>query len=264
MNLKSVWHRAVSAVKTRVPDWQTLRNKCLPYGLVVVFSAATVLGVLGAQGTSLEYTAYYSTKAKLEAEQQQLEADRQALKVTQEEVHTLLSQLTTMKTDASTLLSALEQEGIDAGDTLADLKASIENFENQQEQRWVLPMQFRACTSPYGNRDHPINEEAHFHNGVDLGNAEGTPIVASRSGTVTTAAYEPDTSGYYVIIDHLDGYDSRYLHMSKYIVTEGQFVWAGQIIGYCGSSGSATGPHLHFSIFKDGKAVNPADYIDLY
>ena len=264
MELKSVWHRVASFWKTRVPDWRTLRNKCLPYGLVVIFAAATVLGVLGAQGTKLEYTAYYNTKAKLEAEKQQLEADSAALQLTLEQTQTLLSQLSTMKTDASTLLTALEQQGIDAGDTLANLRASIENFENQQEQRWVLPMQFRACTSPYGNRDHPINEEAHFHNGVDLGDAEGTPIVASRSGTVTKAAYEPDTSGYYVIVDHLDGYDSRYLHMSKYIVTEGQFVWAGQIIGYCGSSGSATGSHLHFSIFKDGKAVNPNDYIDLY
>ncbi len=264
MKLKAVWQRMASAWKTRVPDWKTLLNKSLPYGLVVIFAAATVLGVLGAQGTKLEYTAYYNTKAKLEAEKQQMEADSAALQQTLEQTQALLRQLTTMKNDAATLLSTLEQEGIDAGDTLASLTAAIENFENQQEQRWVLPMQFRACTSTFGNRDHPINEEAHFHNGVDLGNAEGTPIVASRSGTVTTAAYEPDTSGYYVIIDHLDGYDSRYLHMSKYIVTEGQFVWAGQIIGYCGSSGSATGSHLHFSIFKDGKAVNPADYIDIY
>lgn len=264
MNLKTVWQRVASAWKTRVPDWRTLFNKCLPYGLVVVFAAATMLAVLGAQGTKLEYTAYYQTKAKLEAEKQQLESDRQELKQTLEQTQTLLGQLSAAKNEASDLLEETEQEYVDFSDTLANLRAAIENFENRQEKRWVLPMQFRACTSPFGNRDHPISAEAHFHNGVDLGAAEGTPIVASRSGTIKAADYKPDTSGYYVSIDHLDGYTSSYLHMSKYIVSEGQFVWAGQIIGYCGSSGSATGSHLHFSIYKNGEAVNPADYIDLY
>ena len=264
MEKETVWHRLASAWKTRVPDWKTLLKKSLPYGLMAIFAAATVLGVLGAQGTKLEFTAYYNTKAKLEAEKQQMEADSAALQLTLEQTQTLLSQLTTMKNDASSLLNTLEQTGVDAGDTLADLTAAIENFENQQEQRWVLPMQFRACTSTFGNRDHPIDGAAHFHDGVDLGNAAGTPIVASRSGTVSVAANQPESAGLYVIIDHLDGYDSRYMHMSKYIVTEGQFVWAGQIIGYCGSTGAATGPHLHFCIYKDGKAVNPDDYIDVY
>ena len=77
------------------------------------------------------------------------------------------------------------------------------------------------------------------------------------------AAYDEDNEGYYVNIDHLDGYVSRYMHMDKYIVTQGQFVVAGQIIGYCGDSGIATGVHLHFGIYKDGKAVNPAYYMDI-
>lgn len=99
---------------------------------------------------------------------------------------------------------------------------------------------------------------------MDLAADPGTPIVASRSGTVTAAAYVEDNEGYYVNIDHLDGYESRYLHMSKYIVTEGQFVMAGQIIGYCGDSGAATGYHLHFGIYHNNEVVDPADYIDLY
>ena len=77
------------------------------------------------------------------------------------------------------------------------------------------------------------------------------------------ATYD-DSSGYYVVIDHLDGYRSVYMHMDKYIVGAGQFVVAGQLIGYCGNTGVSTGDHLHFGIYHNGQTVNPADYIDMY
>ena len=67
---------------------------------------------------------------------------------------------------------------------------------------------------------------------------------------------EGAAAGYYVVIDHLDGYKSVYMHMDKYIVTVGQFVLAGQVIGYCGSSGASTGNHLHFGIYNNGQTVN--------
>ena len=69
------------------------------------------------------------------------------------------------------------------------------------------------------------------------------------------------SGGYTVEIDHQDGYSSKYLHQTHYIVSAGQYVSAGQVIGYVGSTGTSTGPHLHFSILYNGEHVNPANYI---
>jgi murein DD-endopeptidase MepM/ murein hydrolase activator NlpD len=96
---------------------------------------------------------------------------------------------------------------------------------------------------------------------VDLAAPEGTPIYASRSGTVTSASYN-GSSGYYVQIDHGDGYRSIYMHMTDYVVYGGQYVRQGEVIGYCGPTGVSTGPHLHFAITYNGNYVNPAQYIN--
>ena len=70
-------------------------------------------------------------------------------------------------------------------------------------------------------------------------------------------------AGYYVGINHMDGFSTRYLHMTHYVVSVGEYVSAGQVIGYCGSTGASTGPHLHFSIYYNGASVNPALYINI-
>lgn len=250
MDLKSLWQKYV-------PDWKMLLRRCLPYVLVAVFASATVFAVTGVQDTQQKYMTINDTKAELETQKKELD---DALEQTQ----TLLSQLTTVNTDTQSLLQQAETEEIAVADKIEQLKEAFDNVEDKERQRWILPIQYKLCTSSYGYREHPIAGEAKFHYGVDLAADYGTPIVASRSGTVTVAQYQEDDAGYWVVIDHLDGFDSRYMHMSKFIVTEGQFVVAGQIIGYCGSSGAATGNHLHFGIYKNNEAVNPADYIDLY
>ena len=97
---------------------------------------------------------------------------------------------------------------------------------------------------------------------MDLAAPQGRPIYASRSGTVSTATYSSDC-GYYVQINHGDGYRSIYMHMTHYVVYSGQYVSQGQVIGYCGSTGLSTGSHLHFGISKNGSYVNPAYYIPI-
>lgn len=128
---------------------------------------------------------------------------------------------------------------------------------------WLVPINYTYFSSPFGYRVHPIYGTWKFHYGVDLSAPQGTPIVATRSGQVTTAAYEYGGAGYYVNINHMDGYVSRYMHMTHYIVKAGDYVQAGQVIGYCGSTGASTGPHLHFGIYYNGSAVNPAKYINI-
>lgn len=100
-----------------------------------------------------------------------------------------------------------------------------------------------------------------FHEGVDMAAYTNTPIYAARGGQVTKAAYQDGGAGYYVNINHGDGFSSIYMHMTRYIVSAGQYVSQGQVIGYVGSTGLSTGPHLHFGIAKNGSYVNPMKYI---
>jgi len=111
-------------------------------------------------------------------------------------------------------------------------------------------------TSYFGNRYHPILHFTRFHAGVDIGAGWGSPIVAAADGQVVAAGW----SGGYgreVRIGHPGGLMTLYGHMSSIIASEGSFVRAGQVIGYVGSSGLSTGPHLHFEVRRGGVPVNP-------
>ena len=144
-----------------------------------------------------------------------------------------------------------------------DNGSSGDNGNTGSSATWVVPINYTMLSSPFGYRYHPLDGQWRMHYGVDLAAPTGTPIYASRSGMVTTAAYEAGGAGYYVSINHGDGYASIYMHMTHFIVSPGQYVTAGEVIGYCGSTGGSTGPHLHFGISYQGVYVNPADYIPI-
>ena len=128
---------------------------------------------------------------------------------------------------------------------------------------WIIPCNYIYLSSAYGWREPPTEGASSFHGGVDLAGDEGTPIYATRSGYVYRTGYT-EYNGYYVGIDHFDGFASAYLHLTYYIVDVGDYVSQGQVIGYMGSTGVSTGPHLHFTIYYNGNTVNPAEYIDFY
>lgn len=128
---------------------------------------------------------------------------------------------------------------------------------------WVVPVDYVYISSPFGTRVHPITGVVTTHYGVDLAAYLGNPIYATRSGVVTQATYGA-SGGYYVYIDHGDGFTSIYLHMTHYIVSAGDYVEAGQVIGYCGSTGATTGPHLHFGLIYNGAYVDPTKYVNLH
>ena len=128
---------------------------------------------------------------------------------------------------------------------------------------WLRPCSYVKLTSPFGYRDSPTAGASTYHQGVDLAAPQGTPVYASRAGRVTVAGFG-SAAGYYVTINHLDGFSSIYMHLNNYVVSSGQTVSAGQLIGYVGNSGIATGYHLHFGIAYNGAYVNPASYVNLY
>lgn len=128
---------------------------------------------------------------------------------------------------------------------------------------FAFPLAYSTgVTCAYGPRVHPINGNKSFHYGVDLAAGMNTEIYATKSGTVTGATYG-EANGYYVTINHGDGYSSIYAHMTNYVVSAGDSVKQGQLIGYVGTTGWSTGPHLHFEILYNGSNVNPMNYISL-
>jgi murein DD-endopeptidase MepM/ murein hydrolase activator NlpD len=111
-------------------------------------------------------------------------------------------------------------------------------------------------TSGFGERFHPILGYERFHAGVDLRAAAGTPIVAAADGRVVSAGWRGGY-GRAVAIAHSGGVESRYGHMSRIAAYPGELVHRGQVIGYVGSTGLSTGPHLHFEVTRNGRPVNP-------
>ena len=131
---------------------------------------------------------------------------------------------------------------------------------SSSSKKWIKPCAYSYVSSPFGYRVHPVTGKWTMHKGVDLVASKGTPIYASRSGYVTIATYH-STAGNYVTINHQDGYTSVYMHMTHDVVSVGEYVKAGELIGYVGSTGRSTGPHLHFGITYNGTYVNPMNYI---
>ena len=124
---------------------------------------------------------------------------------------------------------------------------------------WPCPASGRI-TSGFGSRTSPIEGASTNHQGIDIGAASGSGILAAASGTVVIATYSY-SAGNYVMINHGGGIYTVYMHCSQLLVSEGQSVIQGQTIAKVGSTGYSTGPHLHFGIRADGKYVNPGKYV---
>lgn len=122
------------------------------------------------------------------------------------------------------------------------------------------PIEHMSMSSSYGMRVHPITGKVARHNGIDIPAPRGTPIYATADGIVGRAQ-RLGGYGNYVEIEHGNDIETRYGHMSSYIVTPGQSVRQGDIIGYVGSTGRSTGNHLHYEVRIDGAPVNPMPFV---
>ena len=123
--------------------------------------------------------------------------------------------------------------------------------------RFLHPLKGRGrMTSSFGRRKHPVTKRRSFHSGVDLATVYGGRIYAAESGRVIFRG-KRGGFGNLIIIKHSGMYSTWYGHMSRYAVKHGRKVRQGQVIGYIGSTGHVTGPHLHFEIRKYGRAINP-------
>ena len=156
-------------------------------------------------------------------------------------------------------VNELTSETLTAGQQLFLPGAAMDanSLRNAMGELFRMPIaaKFR-WSSPYGYRIDPIAGVKSFHTATDMACPTGTPILAAMSGKVTTTGINR-VYGNYVIIDHGNGYQTLYAHMSKIIASKGQWVSQGTRIGLVGSTGYSTGPHLHFTVYKKGKLVDP-------
>ena len=123
-------------------------------------------------------------------------------------------------------------------------------------------------TSYYGYREHPVYHTTKFHSGIDIGAGYGDSVMAAKAGTVISVDYpfpgqNTGGSGYgnYIIIDHGNGLSTLYGHMRSISVSSGDYVTAGQYLGEVGSTGTSSGPHLHFEVRVNGSTVDPTEYL---
>lgn len=209
-------------------------------------------------------------------ETRQLLADSEAmLEVKRTESDELLRNLAAKKEEFQVLLDESEALQDDLMNEIAQKQKELQQAQYKEElvkmalkgenppsnAKWIEPTTGYTITSAFGYRKAPTKGASTYHQGVDMACPTGTPIYATRSGTVTVASYQKGGAGYYVSLNHGDGFASIYMHMSRYVVSKGQTVTQGQIIGYVGSTGVSTGPHLHFGISYGGTYVNPMAYL---
>lgn len=138
-------------------------------------------------------------------------------------------------------------------------KGTINNTGTGKTGNMNAPVTGRV-SSEFGNRIHPISKKQKLHTGIDLAAPSGTPVKAAQGGTVAAARFMKGY-GNCIFIDHPDGSQTRYAHLSEINVAQGQKVDVGSDIGKVGSTGNSTGPHLHFEVRIDDKPVNPRDYV---
>ncbi|WP_298335539.1 M23 family metallopeptidase [uncultured Erythrobacter sp.] len=124
----------------------------------------------------------------------------------------------------------------------------------------LTPVNGARMTSNFGMRNHPVRGGRRMHKGVDLAAPTGTPVYATANGIVELARWGRGY-GLYIKLDHGAELETRYAHLSRLAVAAGDRVEKGEVIGYVGSTGWSTGPHLHYEVRVDGVAVNPVHYM---
>jgi len=115
-------------------------------------------------------------------------------------------------------------------------------------------------TSPYGNREHPKSGMAEFHSGIDIAAEPGKPVKATADGIVSFAGWSGG-NGNLVVVEHGFGFSTFYAHNKAVAVTAGQKVKRGETVGYLGSTGNSTGPHVHYEVWQRGRPTNPGTYL---
>ncbi len=157
-------------------------------------------------------------------------------------------------------LGSLNETAKETNESYEDLEKEVKDYTDILEATPSIWPAYGPITSPFGYRSSPFGGGYDFHNGVDIGVNYNTKIVAPASGQVVKRGYLY-SYGYHIIIDHGKGFSTLYAHLNNFSVSLYDKVEKGEVIGYSGSSGKSTGPHLHYEVRVNGERQNPKDYL---
>ena len=224
-----------------------------------------------------QYTAAREESERIQAEyelmltdlgekQAELEDEKAALEAQIEEAQQLIVELEEqLETDRAAYEEQLAKEQA----LESEIQNMIAELERQEAANsivstgtYIWPLPGYSPGSAYGWRIHPIWGDMRFHAGEDIGAPSGTPILAADSGIATVIPNNGNGYGNYIMINHGGGRVTLYAHMSAFAVSNGATVTQGQVIGYVGSTGNSTGPHLHFEVRVNGATTDPKSYFN--
>lgn len=209
---------------------------------------------------------YEETLGQLAGKQEEYEAEKADLEAKIAEASELIAQLEEeISSNYDLYLQVLaEEEALES-----DIQSMIAELERQEAANsitstgtYIWPLPGYSPGSAYGWRMHPIFNEMRFHAGEDIGAPSGTPILAADSGVATVIPDNGNGYGNYIMINHGGGRVTLYAHMSSFAISGGASVTQGQVIGYVGSTGNSTGPHLHFEVRVNGATTDPKQYFN--
>lgn len=209
---------------------------------------------------------YETTLSALADKQAEYEAEKADLEAKIAEANDMIAQLEEeINSNYDLYLEVLAQEEA----LESDIQSMIAEMERQEAANsitstgtYIWPLPGYSPGSAYGWRMHPIYHEMRFHAGEDIGAPSGTPILAADSGMATVIADNGNGYGNYIMINHGGGRVTLYAHMSSFAISNDATVSQGQVIGYVGSTGNSTGPHLHFEVRVNGATTDPKSYFN--
>ena len=170
----------------------------------------------------------------------------------------MLRELEDLKT-----LSSFLNESIESFEEITALLVSQGELLVELPTMWPLKNVRGRITNYFGPSVHPFTRKWYLHKGIDLAYKRGTPIVATANGKVVEKGYEALGFGNYIVIRHRYGFFTKYAHLDKVEVVEGQNVTQGQVIGRMGNTGLSTGPHLHYEVRIGSQVVDPERYLNI-
>lgn len=159
-------------------------------------------------------------------------------------------------------VTGLMESSADTMDSIGKELLTYRSFLSDTPTMWPLKGVHGVITTRFGWTIHPFTHLGYLHLGVDIAWASGTPIEAAANGIVIQTGYTEDL-GNFVSIQHKYGFMTRYLHMMKIVARKGQRVSRGDVIGYVGSTGLSTGPHVHYEVHLGGNYLDPMNFLSI-
>ncbi|HOP39505.1 MAG TPA: M23 family metallopeptidase [Geobacteraceae bacterium] len=239
-------------------------------GLYVMLFLSVVGGIFLVMA-SLQAAKYYQTKAKLayvNSQYAEIKSTLSSLKESENRFRKLFSleskkdvmDAMVVEDTGSVNMEALKKEIESSIKTVSEIR---EYLEEQKDVYLSTPIGWPVegrITSGYGLRKHPILGRHMFHSGIDISTQTGSPVCATADGVVSYSGWE-SRGGNTVVIENGNGFRTAYAHNRRNAVNVGQRVKRGDVIAFVGSTGVASGPHVHYEVWKNGKSVDPSEYL---